>query len=70
MSYHKAEPLSFGTLKNKLWKVLDAGHYEVKLTRDETRRVKYCIDLNVPLRPDYIERSKRPSPDMLTDVTK
>jgi hypothetical protein len=70
MSYHKAEPLSFGTLKTKLWKVLDAGHYEVKLTRDETRRVKYWIDLNVPLWPDYIERSKRPSPDMLTDVTK
>ena len=54
--------MSFGTLKSKLWKVLDAGHYDVKLTREEMRRVKCWIDLNVPLWPDYIERSKRPSP--------
>ena len=45
---HKAEPASFGTLKSKLWPVLDKGHYDVKLTREEMRRVKCWIDLNCP----------------------
>jgi len=59
--HHKAEPLSFGTVKSKLWKVLDAGHYKVKLTREEMRRVKCWIDLNCPLWPDYIYRPNRPA---------
>ena len=58
--HHKAEPLSFGSLKSKLWKVLDAGHYDVKLTREEMRRVKCWTDLNCPLWPDYIHRPDRP----------
>jgi hypothetical protein len=57
--HHKAEPLSFGTLKSKLWQVLDQGHYDVKLTQEEMRRVKYWIDLNCPLWPDYKFRMER-----------
>ena len=56
----KAEPLTFGTLRSKLWKTLDAGHYQVNLTRDEMHRVKCWIDLNCPLWPDYIQRELRP----------
>ena len=56
----KREPLTFGSLKSKLWAVLDAGHNGVRLTRDETRRVKCWIDMNCPLWPDYVERSSRP----------
>jgi len=64
--HHKAEPVSFGTLKSKLWQVLDKGHYDVMLTREEMRRVKCWIDLNCPLWPDYIHRPDRPSPQKLT----
>jgi hypothetical protein len=61
--HHKAEPMTFGTLKSRLWQVLDAGHYDTKLTRDEMHRVKCWIDLNCPLWPDYQERMKRPGPE-------
>ncbi len=62
--HHKAEPGSFGTLKSKLWQVLDnrtpeGGHYDVTLTHEEMRRVKCWIDLNCPLWPDYIHRPDR-----------
>jgi len=56
----KAAPLSFGTVRSKLWKVLDAGHNDVVLTSDEKRRVKCWIDLNCPLWPDYVFRPDRP----------
>ena len=42
--------------------LLNAGHHDVELSRDEMRRVKCWIDLNCPLWPDYIERSKRQQP--------
>jgi hypothetical protein len=58
--HKKAAPLTFGTVQSKLWKVLNAGHYDVKLTRDEMHRVKCWIDLNCPLWPDYIQRELRP----------
>ena len=58
--HHKAEPLTFGTVQSRLWQVLDAGHYDVKLTRDEMHRVKCWTDLNCPLWPDYIQRQFRP----------
>ncbi len=58
--HRKADPLTFGTVRSRLWKVLDAGHYDVKLTREETRRVKTWIDLNCPLWPDYQNRTNRP----------
>jgi hypothetical protein len=59
--HHKAPPMTFGTLKSRLWQVLDAGHYDVKLTRDEMHRVKCWTDLNCPLWPDYQERLTRPA---------
>ena len=62
LRHHKAEPLTFGTLKSRLWSVLDAGHYEVSLTEAEKRAVKCWIDLNCPLWPDYRYRPDRPSP--------
>jgi hypothetical protein len=57
--HSKAEPLSFGTVNSKLWKILDSGHYDVHLTSEEVRRVKCWIDLNCPLWPDYIFRPDR-----------
>lgn len=56
----KLEPLTFGTVKSRLWTVLDAGHQDVRLTWDEMHRVKTWIDLNCPLWPDYMERHNRP----------
>lgn len=64
LRHFKAEPLSFGTLKSRLWQVLDAGHYDVKLTRDQMHRVKCWIDLNCPLWPDYQYRLSRPGPQL------
>ncbi|HQK96240.1 MAG TPA: hypothetical protein PLD23_22270, partial [Armatimonadota bacterium] len=55
----KLEPLTFGTVRSRLWEVLNAGHHDVQLTRDEMLRIKTWIDLNCPLWPDYIERSQR-----------
>ena len=57
--HNKAEPLTFGTVQSKLWKVLEAGHHDVRLTRDEMHRVKCWTDLNCPLWPDYIFRPNR-----------
>ena len=59
--YSQAQGLTFGTLQSRLWKVLDAGHYDAKLSRDEMHRVKCWIDLNCPLWPDYIQRDLRPA---------
>jgi Hydrazine synthase alpha subunit middle domain len=58
--HNKAEPLTFGTVKSRLWTVLDAGHHGVVLDRDEMHRVKCWIDLNCPLWPDYRYRPARP----------
>lgn len=66
--HFKAPPYSFGSLKSKLWKVLDKGHYEVKLTTDEMQRVKCWIDMNCPLWPDYQYRPDRP--DHAVSLTK
>ena len=66
--HHKADPATFGTVKSKLWQVLDAGHHDVELSRDELRRVKCWIDLNCPLWPDYVDRPKRRLP--VTTVAK
>jgi hypothetical protein len=59
--HNKAEPFTFGTMQSKLWKVLQAGHHDVRLTRDEMHRVKCWTDLNCPLWPDYIQRELRPN---------
>jgi hypothetical protein len=57
----KRDPLTFGSLKSKLWPVLDAGHNDVKLSRDEMRAIKCWTDLNCPLWPDYLFRPTRPT---------
>ena len=61
LRHHKAEPRTFGTLRSKLWAVLEAGHHEVSLSGAEKRAVKCWIDLNCPLWPDYRYRLDRPA---------
>ncbi|HUT23492.1 MAG TPA: hypothetical protein VM492_04030, partial [Sumerlaeia bacterium] len=58
----KREPLTFGSLKSKLWEILDGGHHDVRLTADDVLRIKTWIDLNCPLWPDYTNRPERPGP--------
>jgi hypothetical protein len=58
--HYLAEPLTFGTVKSRLFQVLEAGHYQVSLTAEEGQRVKTWIDLNCPLWPDYVFRPERP----------
>ncbi len=58
----KAQPLTFGTVKSKLWGVLDTGHYDTELTEAEMRAIKCWTDLNCPLWPDYMDRVLRPGP--------
>ena len=57
--HSKAEPLSFGSVKSRLWQILDTGHHEVQLTRNEMYRIKSWIDLNCPLWGDYRFRADR-----------
>ncbi|MCL5099051.1 MAG: discoidin domain-containing protein [Candidatus Omnitrophica bacterium] len=59
--HNLAAPLTFGTVKSKLWPLLDAGHHDVKLTEEEKRRIKCWTDLDCPLWPDYRYRLNRPS---------
>jgi len=58
----KKAPLTFGTLKSRLWSVLQKDHHNVKLTRDEMHAIKCWIDMNCPLWPDYQQRELRPGP--------
>jgi len=59
--HSKAEPLTFGTVKSPLFEILEGeGHRDVRLTREESHRVKCWIDLNCPLWPDYKYRFERP----------
>ncbi len=63
MRHFKAEPLSFGTVRSRLWDVLaDKQHEDVKLNEAGMRAIKAWIDLNCPLWPDYIYRPDRPGP--------
>ena len=57
--HFRAEPRTFGTVRSRLWKVLEDGHHEVSLTLEEKRRVKCWTDLNCPLWPDYRYRPER-----------
>jgi hypothetical protein len=62
MRHFKAEPLSFGTLQSRLWKVLgDEHHKDVSLDEAGKRAIKAWTDLNCPLWPDYLYRPDRPS---------
>jgi hypothetical protein len=64
----KREPFTFGTVKSKLWPLLQSGHHGVELTTDEMLRLKTWTDLNCPLWPDYLFRPSRPGPEV--QVTK
>jgi hypothetical protein len=60
--HFKAEPLTFGTRKCRLFEVLEQpSHPEVPLAADELRAIKAWIDLNCPLWPDYRYRPDRPA---------
>ena len=59
--HFKAEPLSFGTPKSRLFTALTKKQHEkVALKPDELRALKAWIDLNCPLWPDYRFRPERP----------
>jgi hypothetical protein len=58
--HYRAEPMTFGTMKSKLWDVLNAGHHDVQLTPEERDCIKCWTDLNCPLWPDYEHRPERP----------
>jgi hypothetical protein len=59
--HYRAEPLTFGSLRSRLFDVLDdSQHAEVRLATDERRALKAWIDLNCPLWPDYQYRLNRP----------
>jgi hypothetical protein len=63
MRHFKAEPLSFGTLRSRLWQVLaDKNHKDVVLDAAGMRAIKTWTDLNCPLWPDYLYRPDRPGP--------
>ena len=58
--HHLAAPLSFGSVRSRLWEALGKGHpEEAKLAREEMYAVKCWIDLNCPLWPDYLFRPER-----------
>lgn len=57
--FEKLEPMTCGSVKSRLWKVLDAGHHKVELTSEEMLRIKTWIDINCPLWPDYADRNLR-----------
>jgi hypothetical protein len=67
--HRKADPLTFGSVKSKLIKTLESKHPpkpaspkdQVKLSRDEIRRIKCWIDMNCPLWGDYTYRLNRPT---------
>ena len=63
MRHFKAEPLSFGTRRSRLWAVLaDKQHDDVSMDETGMRAIKAWIDFNCPLWPDYIYRFDRPGP--------
>ena len=60
--HFKAEPLTFGTLRSRLWEALaKQQHKEVKLSAEERRALTAWTDLNCPLWPDYLYRPDRPA---------
>jgi hypothetical protein len=66
LRHHKADPKTFGTLKSKLWTLLEAGHHDVQLSTEEMRAMKCWIDLNCPLWPDYQFRPERSAKQLVS----
>ncbi len=48
-------PYPAGSNKSKLMEMLDKGHHDVKLTREEMDKLAAWIDLGVPFCGDYLE---------------
>jgi len=62
MRHFKAEPLSFGSVRSRVFEVLaDEHHKEVSLDKAGMRAIRTWIGLNCPLWPDYIYRPDRPA---------
>ncbi len=47
------KPLTFGTTQSKLIQLIDAHHYDARLTAAERERITTWIDLNCPLWDNY-----------------
>ena len=54
-----APPKTLGTLRSKLFHVLEAGHHDVNLPEPAMRALKTWVDLNCPLWSDYTERKDK-----------
>lgn len=58
--HFKAEPLSFGTVRSRLFAVMERRqHHEIALAPEERRALMAWVDLNCPLWPDYRNRNER-----------
>lgn len=55
----KAEALTFGSRRSRLWQVLGKGHHGVRMSAEDILRIKTWTDLNCPLWPDYVHRPER-----------
>jgi len=49
------QPYSAGSNESKLMEMLDKGHHDAKLTREEMDKLAAWIDLGVPFCGDYLE---------------
>ena len=59
--HFKADPLTFGTRRSRLFTALtEKQHESVALKPEDLRVLKAWIDLNCPLWPDYRYRAERP----------
>ncbi|MBP7936476.1 MAG: hypothetical protein KA354_17695 [Phycisphaerae bacterium] len=65
--YHdRTVPMTIGTVKSRVIDVLNKGHHDVRLSRDEMHALKCWIDLNCPLWADYQDRTQRQYPTTQT----
>jgi hypothetical protein len=64
--HDRTVPMTFGTVKSRVIDVLNKGHHDVRLSRDEMHALKCWIDLNCPLWPDYQDRTQRQCPTTQT----
>ncbi len=48
-------PASAGSIKSGLFELLEDGHYDVRLSREEYEKLACWIDLLVPFCADYTE---------------
>ena len=58
---HRTTPGKFGARASKLLKILDAGHHDVKLSKEELHRITLWLDLSSVFYGVY-EKERRPGP--------